>query len=163
MLNPSNPTALRYQQILANHGLQKQIVEFPQGTHTAAEVASAIGCDVAQIVKSLVFKTIKTSRAVLVLTSGINRVDEGIISELLNEQLGKADANFVRESTGYAIGGIPPIGLAKDLPLFIDENLFLHNTLWAAAGTPNAVFELSPDELLAATNGIVKKVSVGDK
>jgi prolyl-tRNA editing enzyme YbaK/EbsC (Cys-tRNA(Pro) deacylase) len=140
-----------------------QAFEFPEGTRTAADAASAIGCDVAQIVKSLVFRTVQTGRAVMVLTSGVNRVDEGLISNLLGEALGKADAAFVRKSTGYAIGGVPPIGHANDLSLFIDEDLFLHTVLWAAAGTPNAVFKLTPDELLAATQGIVKKVSAEEK
>ena len=163
MRNATNSKALHYQQTLAHYGLQKQVVEFPEGTRTAVDAASAIGCTLAQIVKSLVFRTAQTGRAVLVLTSGINRVDEGLISKLLGEALGKADAAFVRESTGYAIGGVPPIGHAKELPLFIDEDLFLHTAIWAAAGTPNAVFELTPDELLTATQGIVKKVQSGEK
>jgi len=137
-------------------------VEFGESTRSAKDAAAAIGCELGQIVKSLVFKTGKTERPVLILASGVNRVSEALIRDALGEKLGKADAEFVRQSTGFAIGGVPPFGLANKLPIFIDEDLLKYSTLWAAAGTPNAVFELTPHELLEASEGIVRKVSEGD-
>lgn len=137
-------------------------MEFGESTRSAKDAAAAIGCELGQIVKSLVFKTGKTERPVLILASGVNRVSEALIRDALGEKLGKADAEFVRQSTGFAIGGVPPFGLANKLPIFIDEDLLKYSTLWAAAGTPNAVFELTPHELLEASEGIVRKVSEGD-
>lgn len=162
MRKATNPTAMRYQQSLIDLGLTSEVVEFSESTRSAAEAAAAIGCELAQIVKSMVFKASKSGRAVLVLASGINRVDESLIRNLLGEKLGKADAEFVRESTGFAIGGVPPFGHGQDLPIFIDEDLLQHSSLWAAAGTGNAVFELTPDELLEASGGTVRKVSEGE-
>lgn len=162
MRKATNPTAIRYQQSLIEMGLNAEVVEFSESTRSAADAAAAIGCELAQIVKSLVFKTRNSGRAVLVLASGVNRVDESLIRGVLGEKLGKADAEFVRQNTGFAIGGVPPFGHAQELPIFIDEDLLVHNTLWAAAGTPNAVFELTPDELLKASGGIVRKVSEGE-
>lgn len=143
-------------------GLNVEVVEFGESTRSAKDAAAAIGCELGQIVKSLVFKTRKTERPVLILASGVNRVSEALIRDSLGEKLGKADAEFVRQSTGFAIGGVPPFGLANKLPIFIDEDLLKYSTLWAAAGTPNAVFELTPHELLEASEGIVRKVSEGD-
>ena len=162
MRKATNPTAIRFQETLTKLGLSSEIVEFTESTRSAAEAAAAIGCDLAQIVKSLVFKTRKSGRAVLVLTSGVNRVDEALMREIMGEKLGKADADFVRLSTGFAIGGVPPFGHVQDLPLFIDEDLFLHSSIWAAAGTANAVFRLTPDELVKASGGSVRKVSKGE-
>jgi prolyl-tRNA editing enzyme YbaK/EbsC (Cys-tRNA(Pro) deacylase) len=124
--------------------------EFPAGTRTAADAAAAIGCEVGQIVKSLVFR--RDDAAVLVLCSGANTVD----AERLD--LEKADAAFVREHTGFAIGGVPPYGHPEQLETFVDEDLLAHDVVWAAAGTPSSVFPLSPTELLERTGGIPGRV-----
>ena len=112
----------------------------------------------AQIAKSLVFKTKISNQAVLVITSGVNRVDEKLIKAELGEKVFRPDAEFVREETGFAIGGIPPVGHIQPIITFIDEDLFLHDEIWAAAGTPNAVFQLTPNELLEMTKAKVIKV-----
>ncbi len=162
MRKATKQSAIRFQETLNKLGLKSDVVEFTESTHSAAEAAAAIGCDLAQIVKSLVFKTRTSGRAILVLTSGVNRVDEALMRDILGEKLGKADADFVREGTGFSIGGVPPFGHTKDLPIFIDEDLFQHSSIWAAAGTANAVFRLTPDELLEASGGSVRKVSTGE-
>jgi prolyl-tRNA editing enzyme YbaK/EbsC (Cys-tRNA(Pro) deacylase) len=159
MKPPTNPTALKFQSELAARGLPAKVVEFSATTRTAADAAAAIGCQVGQIVKSLIFKTQDTQQAILVLTSGANRVDESRLHQLAGEPLAKADADFVRAWTGYAIGGVPPFGHAQPMRTFIDEDLLAYATIWAAAGTPNAVFELRPAELVAACGGNLVKVS----
>lgn len=159
MREPTNATAVRFQEEVRARGIPGQVVEFQEATRTAADAAAAIGCQVGQIVKSLIFKTRKSEEAVLVLTSGANRVDEGRLRELVGEKLGKADAVFVRAWTGYAIGGVPPFGHARAMRTFIDEDLLGYESLWAAAGTPNAVFKLRPDELVAACGGKVVRVA----
>ena len=137
---------------------------FPSSTRTAADAADAIGCSVGQIAKSLVFKTRRDGRAVLVIASGPNRVDEAGLSARLAEplagdSLGRADADFVREKTGFAIGGVPPVGHATPLLTIIDTDLGAHDEIWAAAGTPNAVFRLSFDQLRHITRGLVMPVA----
>lgn len=148
MRPPTNPTAIAFQQTLKQLGLSGQVVEFEQTTRTAADAAAAIGCEVSQIVKSLIFQAHPSGGAVLVLTSGSNRVSEPLVESLVGEKLGKADADFVRSATGYAIGGVPPFGSQHLQHTFIDESLLRHQTIWAAAGTPNAVFPLTPQELI---------------
>jgi prolyl-tRNA editing enzyme YbaK/EbsC (Cys-tRNA(Pro) deacylase) len=138
----------RVQSALDAAGVTACVVELPQSTRTAAEAAAAVGCEVAQIAKSLVFVD-ANGDAVLVITSGTNRVDEKRLG------LKRADAEFVREKTGYAIGGIPPVGHATPLKIFIDQDLLRFERIWAAAGTPNAVFELSPSDLPRMTGGEV--------
>ena len=141
----------RVQAALHAAGIDARVVELPQSTRTAAEAAQACGCEVAQIVKSLVFRD-GHGEAVLVLTSGTNRVNEKRLG------LEKASADFVREKTGYAIGGIPPVGHMTPLLTLIDEDLLRFERIWAAAGTPNAVFELSPADLGRMTGGTVMRV-----
>lgn len=153
-----SPSAKKVQQALNARGVDLQVIELPASTRTAAEAAQAIGCDVGQIVKSLVFKTKKTHRPVLVIASGKNRVDERRLEGLIGEPLGKADADFVRQSTGFVIGGVPPIGHTKPIQTYIDQDLLDFEELWAAAGTPNAVFRLTPDELLYLSDGKVVPV-----
>ncbi len=148
MRPPTNPTAIAFQQTLKQLSLNGQVVEFEQTTRTAADAAAAIGCDVSQIVKSLIFKTKNSSKPVLIFTSGSNRVSEPLVESLLGEKLGKADADFVRAATGYAIGGVPPFGFQHPQYTYIDDSLLRHETIWAAAGTPNAVFPLTPAELI---------------
>ena len=134
-------------------GLSAEIKEFDASTRTSADAAAAIGCAVAQIAKSLVFRTKDTNRAVLVIASGINRVDEKKLAALLGEKIGKADADFVRTETGFAIGGVAPVGHAGKVALFIDQDLAQYAEIWAAAGAPNAVFRLTPDDLVRITGG----------
>jgi len=127
-------------------------------TRSAQDAARAVGCEVGQIAKSLVFKGATTRQAVLVITSGSNRVDEKKLSERIGEPVLKADADFVRQQTGFAIGGVPPVGHAQLIAVFIDEDLLTYSEIWAAAGTPQAVFRLTPQELQKITNGRVIRV-----
>nr|WP_298682047.1 YbaK/EbsC family protein [uncultured Dongia sp.] len=136
-------------------GLTAEIKEFDASTRTAADAAAAIGCDVAQIAKSLVFRAKESGRAILVIASGINRVDEKKLSALLGEKVGKADADFVRTETGFAIGGVAPVGHIGNVVVLIDQDLQRYSDIWAAAGAPNAVFRLSPADLQRVTNGRV--------
>jgi prolyl-tRNA editing enzyme YbaK/EbsC (Cys-tRNA(Pro) deacylase) len=140
---------------LAALGLSLAVVELPDSTRTAVEAAQAVGCQVGQIVKSLVFKARRSERPILVIASGQNRVDERKIEALIGEPLGKADAEFVRQQTGFVIGGVPPLGHSQPLETFIDQDLLQYELLWAAAGTPHAVFRLTPAELLKMTGGRV--------
>lgn len=138
---------------LAEKGFQLTVIELAASTRTAQDAANTIGCEVAQIVKSLIFKTKETNKPILILASGINRVNEKAIESHINEKLIKADAEFTRETTGFAIGGIPPIGHKQKIETFIDEDLLQFNELWAAAGTPNAVFRLLSTHIVELTNG----------
>ena len=138
--------------------LGRPVSTFPDGTRTAADAAAAIGCDVAQIVKSLVFRT-RSGGALLVLTSGRNRVDEAKVGALVGEPISKADAAFVREVTGFAIGGVPPAGHPAPIDTLVDRDLISLDELWAAAGTPQTVFPIAPDDLLRLTGGRVADVA----
>lgn len=139
---------------LRKFGINSAIKVFTETTRTAEDAAKAINCEVAQIVKSLIFKTANSNKPVLILVSGPNRVNEKIIEEHLNEPLVKADANFVRDVTGFAIGGVSPVGHKTKIELiFIDEDLLKFNDIWAAAGTPNSVFNINSQDLLKVTAG----------
>ena len=151
-------SARRIQDALAALGTPFEVVELPSSTRTAAEAAAAIGCSVAQIAKSIVFRTAHGKAPVLVIASGANRVDEARVAALLGEPIEKADAAFVREKTGYAIGGIPPLGHAEPIRTIIDEDLLALGDVWAAAGTPNAVFRLHAADLPGMTGGVVSAV-----
>ncbi|MFH2039433.1 MAG: YbaK/EbsC family protein, partial [Chloroflexota bacterium] len=135
-----------------------KVIEFQKTTRTSADAAEQVGCTVGQIIKSLVFRGHHSAKAVLVLTSGANRVDVKILANLIGEPVDRADPEFVRAITGFAIGGIPPIGHATKIESFIDEDLLKYGTLWAAAGTPNAVFELTPVDLQTMTSARVVHV-----
>lgn len=150
-------SARRFEAHLRASGLANQVVELPASTRTSAEAAAAVGCTVAQIAKSLVFRA-ASGRPVLVVASGAGRVDEGKVAALVGEPIGKADAAFVRERTGYVIGGVPPAGHADPLVTVLDEELGRFAEIWAAAGTPNAVFRLSWEELRQLTGGRVAPV-----
>jgi prolyl-tRNA editing enzyme YbaK/EbsC (Cys-tRNA(Pro) deacylase) len=140
-------------------GLALDVREFPHGTRTAADAARAIGCQVDQIVKSLVF--VADTDPVLVLTSGGNRVDVVKVGkERSAAVVRKADAGEVRAATGYAIGGTPPFGHARDLAVLVDRDLTGFEVVWAAAGTPRHVFPIAPDDLLRATGGQVADVAL---
>ncbi len=149
------PSALKVQAAL---GERFAVLEFDASTRTAEDAAAAIGCTVAQIAKSLVFRS-GSGRAVLVVASGVNRVDEKRVAALVGEPIGRADADFVREATGFAIGGVPPVGHSTAPVALIDEALMAFGEIWAAAGTPNAVFRLTPADLVALTGGAVGAIA----
>ena len=151
-------SARRVQETVAGRGFAFQVVEFPASTRTAADAAAAIGCEVAQIAKSLVFRTKAEQRPILVIASGVNRVNEKRLRDLVGEPIEKADADFVRERIGFAIGGVPPVGHREALDIFIDEDLLALGEIWAAAGTPNAVFRLPAADLAALTGGRVASI-----
>ncbi len=148
-------SALKIQAVL---GEAFDVVEFEASTRTSEDAAAAIGCKVAEIAKSLVFKA-ASGRPVLVIASGTNRVDEKKVRALIGEKIARADADFVREATGYAIGGVPPIAHATAPLVLIDSDLEAFATIWAAAGTPNAVFRLTPADLVRLTGGQVADVA----
>jgi prolyl-tRNA editing enzyme YbaK/EbsC (Cys-tRNA(Pro) deacylase) len=150
-----SPSAQRVQNALDTFGIPLKVVELPASTRSAVEAARAVGCQVEQIAKSLVFKTRVSARPVLVIASGSNRVNEERIGELLGETITKADADYVRQRTGFVIGGIPPVGHYETLVTFVDEDLLRYEMIWAAAGTPNAVFQLTPSDLVRITSGTV--------
>jgi prolyl-tRNA editing enzyme YbaK/EbsC (Cys-tRNA(Pro) deacylase) len=153
------PAAARVKAILGQMGLDTEIVEFAESTRSSAEAAAQIGCALAQIAKSLVFRARSSGRPVLVIASGANRVDEKAVEALLGEKIGKADADFVRDKTGYAIGGVAPVGHVVAPATFIDEDLLGFDSVWAAAGTPHAVFRLAPTELARLTGGRIARIA----
>lgn len=157
MTEELSPAAARVAGLLKDLGGAGPVVQLAQSTRTAADAAAAIGCTVAQIAKSIVFRA-ASGRAVLVIASGANRVDEARVAAALGQTLGKADAAFVRERTGYAIGGVCPIGHAEPPHVFIDASLERLDPIWAAAGHPHAVFRTSFPELVRMTGGAVLAV-----
>ena len=154
----SRSSVQRVREALEERGLAPRVVELDQTARSAAEAAQALGCRVEQIVKSLVFRGARTGKLVLVLASGPNRVDEARISDLISERVEKADAAYVREKTGFSIGGVPPVGHAEEPETFVDEDLLDEEEVWASAGHTHAVFGISPVDLLHLTNGRVVAV-----
>lgn len=152
-------SAEKVQRILNELGFELNVMEFPASTRTAQEAADAIGCTIGQIAKSLIFKGKSSQKPILIIASGTNRVNEKVVKEYIGEKLEKADADFVLEHTGYAIGGIPPVGHTEPISTFIDEDLMQYSEIWAAAGTPNAVFKLTPNTLVEITKGTIIKVN----
>jgi prolyl-tRNA editing enzyme YbaK/EbsC (Cys-tRNA(Pro) deacylase) len=148
----ASPSIARVQEALRAAGLSNEVRELPDSTRSSAEAAAALGCSVAQIAKSVVFRS-GSGRPVLVVASGANRVDERKVEALLGDRLLRADADYVRERTGFAIGGVPPIAHATPPHVFLDEELFAFDRVYAAAGTPFAIFALTPAELEALTGG----------
>ena len=155
---PAARATEREQSALDAAGNEARVVEFSQSARTAAEAAAAIGCSVAQIAKSLVFRGAESGDAILVIASGTHRVDDRKLAEHAGEPIAKADADFVRERTGYAIGGVPPAGHVSPLRTFIDRDLLQFDRIWAAAGTPHAVFELTPAQLTNLVRGPVVEI-----
>jgi prolyl-tRNA editing enzyme YbaK/EbsC (Cys-tRNA(Pro) deacylase) len=151
-------SAQKIQDLLSKLGSNFQVIEFTESTRTAQEAADRVGCQVGQIVKSMIFKSQGSDKGILVLTSGANRVDEKKISEYTQETIKRADSDFVRSMTGFAIGGVPPVGHAHPLETYIDEDLMQYDSVWAAAGTPNAVFKLSSSNLVKITLGKIVRV-----
>jgi len=160
-MEPNNTSARKVQNTLRELGVNYQVVEFTESTRTAQEAADRVGCSLGQIVKSLIFKGKASNKGILVLTSGSNRVDEVRISQYAGENIGRADADFVRSVTGFAIGGVPPVGHIQPLDTYIDEDLLQYADVWAAAGTPNAVFNLPSADLVKITNGKIVRVKPG--
>lgn len=148
----TSPSVERVRQALERAGLNAEIVELPGAARTAKAAAQFLGCEVAQIANSLVFRAEESDRAVLVMSSGARRVDVSRLSALLGEPAGKADAEFVRQHTGFAIGGVPPAGHSLD-KIFVDKALSQYQELWAAAGHPHTVFRLTYPELVRITGG----------
>jgi prolyl-tRNA editing enzyme YbaK/EbsC (Cys-tRNA(Pro) deacylase) len=154
-----SPSAQKVQAALAARGYAYQVTESAHVTRTAAEAAEVVGCTVGQIAKSLVFHAVSSGQPVLVIASGANRVNEAQIATYLGEPIGKANAAFVREQTGFAIGGVPPLGHLQPLTIFVDQDLLQYPEIWAAAGTPNALFRLDPHDLPMLTGGSVVAVT----
>ncbi len=152
-------SAQKVQDALASMGYAYQVTESAHVTRTAAEAAAVVGCDVGQIAKSLIFRGISTGRPILVIASGSNRVNEQRIASYLDEPIGKADADFVREHTGFAIGGVPPVGHARQLTIFVDRDLLRYSEIWAAAGTSNSLFRLNPRDLEPMTGGQIVAIT----
>jgi prolyl-tRNA editing enzyme YbaK/EbsC (Cys-tRNA(Pro) deacylase) len=146
-------SAKRVQDYLIDKGFTFEVKELPGSTRTAQEAAESIGCTVSQIAKSLVFREKETDLPILVIASGSNRVDVKKIEQVTGLKLGKADGKYVKEKVGYAIGGVPPVGHHEPLETLLDPDLKKHDVIWAAAGTPFAVFKLHPNDLEPLTNG----------
>jgi len=152
-MSPISPSAQKIQNLLTELGYDLTVIEHTESTRTAQEAADRAGCTLGQIVKSLIFRGKDSGKPILVLTSGANRVDEKRIAAYAGEPILRADADFVRTVTGFAIGGVPPLGHAQPMETYLDEDLLHYPTIWAAAGTPNAIFELTPAQLQAMTGG----------
>jgi prolyl-tRNA editing enzyme YbaK/EbsC (Cys-tRNA(Pro) deacylase) len=146
-------SAQKIQDLLNSLGYAYTVIEHAESTRTAQEAADRAGCALGQIVKSLIFRGKDSGKPILVLTSGANRVDEKRIRAYAGEGIGKADADFVRAVTGFAIGGVPPFGHVQKMETYIDEDFLQYPTIWAAAGTPNAIFELKTGDLQKLTDG----------
>lgn len=153
-------SAARVAAALEARGFAFPVRELDRSTRTAAEAAAAVGCTVDQIAKSVLFRAARSGRPVLVIASGANRVDEAEVAAILGEELGRADADFVRRETGFAIGGVPPVGHERPIVTFIDEDLLTFDEVWAAAGTPFAVFRLPSAALAELTGGTVARVAL---
>ncbi len=143
----SSPANARFVSAAAAAGIVVDVVVHEQSSRTAQEAAAACNCDVAQIVKSLIFRGASSGEPLLLLVSGANRVNEARVAKLIGEALKRPDADYVREVTGFAIGGIPPLGNAQPIKTYIDADLIALDLVWAAAGTPNSVFACDPKEL----------------
>lgn len=148
----------RVRKALHEAGLNADPVELPDSTRTAQDAAQAVGCEVGQIVKSLVFRGADSGRAYLVLTSGSNRVDPQALEAEVGEPVAMADADFVRSHTGFGIGGVAPVGHLNPIQAIVDQDLLQHAAIWAAAGTPNAVFSLTPHQLQQLVGDRVARV-----
>ena len=138
--------------------LECEVLTLPDSTRTAAEAAAAVGCSVGEIAKSLVFRT--GERAVIAILSGDHRLDTGKLGEALGQEVSRADADFVRAATGFAIGGVPPLGHATRVPVYMDADLFRFERIWAAAGSPFSVFAIEPARLRDAGGATVAELRV---
>jgi len=152
-------SAARFQEAATSSGLTIEVREMPDSTRTAEEAAAACGCTPAQIVKSLIFRGVDSGNPYLLLVSGQNRVDQKLARKLIGEKLDRPSADYVREATGYAIGGIPPLGHTQKLRTYMDQDLFAFDTVFAAAGTPRCIFAVAPDSLKSASGATVAALS----
>lgn len=148
-------SAARVAEELRQLGMSGDVMEMPESTRSAPEAAAAIGCDVAQIVKSLVFRSVERDEPLLVLASGSIRVDEAKLAAVVGEPVERASGKYVRDRTGFAIGGVAPIGHSQALAVYMDETLLEHDEVWAAAGTPRSVFRITPPVLQRLTRAKV--------
>jgi prolyl-tRNA editing enzyme YbaK/EbsC (Cys-tRNA(Pro) deacylase) len=155
---PLSDAAQRVQDAIRAKGFANRVIELDHPVKTAQAAADAVGCQAAQIVKSLVFRGETSGKAVLVVASGANRVNTDKLAQIAGEPVAMGNPKFVRAVTGFAIGGIPPVGHAQALQVVIDEDLFTIRDLWAAAGHPNSLFPLTADELAAMTGGTVTNI-----
>ncbi len=160
MTGSLHPSSLKVQEALRALGCFSTVLELSESTATSAQAAEAVGTTVAQIAKSLVFTA--AGRPVLVIASGANRVDARKLAMLAGEPVKKADAETVRQATGFAIGGVPPVGLASPMPVFVDRDLLRYDEIWAAAGTPRSVFRITPGELVRITGATVADIAEDD-
>lgn len=151
-------SAQKVQEALKKYSIEVKVVQFTETTKTSQDAAKLIGCELAQIAKTIIFKGKNSNNPICVIASGIHRINEKRIEELIGEPLGKATPDFVLEKTGFVIGGVPPIGHATQMTIFIDDALLKYNELWVAAGNPHAVFKLTPQELLKITQGKVVSI-----
>lgn len=156
-MKPLSASAQKVQDVLNSFNLEHRVIELEIPVKTAQQAADAVGCSVAQIAKSLIFAS-ESGKPVLVIASGINRVNETRVAEILGESISRATPDFVRSSTGFAIGGIPPVGHAVQPVIVIDQDLLLHPSIWAAAGHPNSLFELNPRDLEQMTGGTIASI-----
>jgi prolyl-tRNA editing enzyme YbaK/EbsC (Cys-tRNA(Pro) deacylase) len=155
---PLSPSAQKVQDAIRGRGFDYSVFELEVPVRTSADAAREVGCEVAQIAKSIIFRA-AGGRGVLVIASGANRVNEAAVTALIGEPIGRANPDFVREVTGFAIGGIPPLGHATPLVTLVDEDLLALDAIWAAAGHPNALFRLAPSDLPTLSGGRVAKVT----
>ncbi|MDM8519595.1 YbaK/EbsC family protein [Anaerolineales bacterium HSG6] len=156
-----HPTSQKLAEFAREHGLNLAIKQFTVSTRTAQDAADAVGCELAQIVKSLVF--VVNGEPTMALVSGANRLDLKKLAglcEVGKKKVKRASADIVREATGFAIGGVPPFGHAQSLRLFIDQDFWQYDLIWAAAGTPNTVFPITPNDLKRVTQGVVADLRV---
>jgi prolyl-tRNA editing enzyme YbaK/EbsC (Cys-tRNA(Pro) deacylase) len=156
---PRRGSVERVREAVAAAGLATHVREMPSSTRTAPEAAAAVGCDVAQIVKSLVFRGVRSGKPLLALVSGRNRASEARLAELFGEPIERADADFVRARTGFAVGGVPPLGHRESLATVVDRDLMGFEVVWAAAGSPQAVFDIAPADLVRVTGGRVAELA----
>lgn len=156
--NELSPSAKKVSDHLAKLDIQCKVIELSHSTRTAPEAALAVNCEIGQIVKSLVFIGNISGQPILILASGSNRVNETMIAEIQGEEIQRATPEFVREKTGFAIGGVPPVGFPSDITTLVDQDLLQYDLVWAAAGTPHALFSIPPDDLVRAAKGRVVKI-----
>lgn len=153
----SHPAVTRVRKALLHAGLAGEITVMPEATHTAQAAADALGCSVAEIAKSIIFRA-QDGRAVLVITSGSNRVDDKKVAQLIGQPVGKADADFVRTQTGFVIGGVAPVAHLLPPLALMDEDLLRYSAIWPAAGHPNTMFRIAPNDLARVTQAQVAAI-----
>lgn len=151
--------AIQVQNILTEKGFDFKVMQLPASTRSAMDAAMAIGCTLGEIAKSIIFRTQGHQQPVLVIASGANQINSQSIENALGESIELPDGKWVKQTLGFAIGGVPPIGFSIPFPVFIDQDLLQYDTIWAAAGTPNAVFCLPACELVNLTGGQIMDLS----